>query len=76
MPVQNCPQCGGTHFGQNNCPFTSAACVVCGDATVMACSDCAIDTGQSVHVCGNRSCRLAHEASHEATSPELAKDNT
>jgi hypothetical protein len=23
MTIQNCPNCGGTHFGSNKCPFIS-----------------------------------------------------
>lgn len=63
MTITDCPQCGGTHYGSHSCPFIDAPCVVCGDATVMACSDCAIDSGgkQSVHVCGKRECRERHE---------------
>lgn len=38
-------------------------CVVCGDLTVMACSDCAIDSGgkTSVHVCTKSACMTWHE---------------
>jgi hypothetical protein len=64
MTMRDCPQCGGTHIGSFTCPFTSSPCVVCGDATVMACSDCAIESGKSVHVCVKSTCRDQHEAGH------------
>lgn len=61
MSITDCPNCGGTHFGTYECPYTSAPCVVCGTATVLACSDCGIETGKSVHVCAKAECRNAHE---------------
>lgn len=61
MGIENCPNCGGTHIGSNKCPFTKAPCVICGDPTIMACSDCAIETGKSVHVCVKSKCRDTHE---------------
>lgn len=45
MVIRNCPNCGGEHWGSTKCPYIEAPCVVCGDMTVMACSDCAIDSG-------------------------------
>ena len=68
MTILDCPNCGGTHYGSNKCPFTEASCVVCGSMTVFACSDCAIDSGgaRSVHVCQKRECRDAHEAACHA----------
>ena len=60
--ASDCPNCGGTHFGTPKCPFTKAPCVICGDDTIMACSDCAIDTGKSVHVCTKSECRDRHES--------------
>lgn len=36
-------------------------CHVCGARTLMACSDCRINLGATVHVCGKRSCREAHD---------------
>ena len=36
-------------------------CHVCGEETSMACSDCRIDFGVSIHVCAKRECRTAHE---------------
>lgn len=65
MSIRNCPNCGGTHIGSLKCPFISSPCVVCGTDTVMACSDCAIDTGKSVHVCGKPDCLRQHEALHD-----------
>jgi hypothetical protein len=63
MTIQNCPTCGGTHFGSNVCPFIPAPCAICGDETILACSDCAIDSGgkRSVHVCQKSECRKLHE---------------
>lgn len=63
MTIRDCPTCGGTHFGSHKCPFIEAPCVVCGEMTIMACSDCAIDSGgkERVHVCGKSTCRDAHE---------------
>lgn len=63
MSIENCPTCGGTHIGQNKCPFIVAPCVVCGNDTILACSDCAIETGNSVHVCKSTECRDKHELS-------------
>jgi hypothetical protein len=56
--------CGGTHYGSYKCPFIPGRCAVCGDETVLACSDCAINSGgtRSVHVCQKTECREAHEA--------------
>lgn len=64
-----CPNCGGQHFGMTNaapCPFIAAPCVECGAPTVLACSDCAIESGgrDRVHVCDRRECRYQHEAAH------------
>lgn len=67
MTIRGCPNCGGTHFGSIKCPYISAPCIVCGEATILACSDCAIDTGKSVHVCEKSECRDAHEIAHGAT---------
>jgi hypothetical protein len=63
MTIRNCRNCGGNHFGSHKCPYISTPCVICGADTIMACSDCAIDSGgkQIVHVCGNGACRDAHE---------------
>ena len=63
MTIRNCPHCGGDHFGSYQCPFIEAPCVVCADMTVLACSDCAIESGgkQSVHVCAKSSCQDEHE---------------
>lgn len=36
-------------------------CHVCGDATNLCCSDCAINFGASVYVCSKSSCRDEHE---------------
>lgn len=64
--ILNCQTCGGTHYGSIKCPYIEAPCIVCGDLTIMACSDCAIDSGgkESVHVCIKRECRDLHEKMH------------
>ncbi len=63
MTIKDCPNCGGTHYGSNKCPYTSAPCVVCGVETIFACSDCAIESGghDGVHVCVKTECQDAHE---------------
>lgn len=66
MTIKDCPNCGGDH-GSNVCPYTNEACVVCGTMTILACSDCAIETGRSVHVCAKSDCRDAHEMQHTAS---------
>jgi hypothetical protein len=72
MTIRNCPVCGGDHFGSVACPYIPAPCVVCGEQTVMACSDCAIESGgrRSVHVCAKRECRDHHEAAHHPPRAE------
>jgi hypothetical protein len=62
--MTTCQHCGGHHIGQNKCPFLGA-CAVCGDMTVMGCSDCGIAAGgtKTTHVCKKAECRRAHEAS-------------
>lgn len=74
----NCPHCGGTHIGTSKCPFISAPCVVCSDATILACSDCAINSGgkNSVHVCAKKECRDRHEADFHSTTPSLTDPET
>jgi hypothetical protein len=66
MTIRNCPNCGGDHFGSNKCPYIKAPCVICGTSTILACSDCAIDSGgkNSVHVCNKTECRNEHEKLH------------
>lgn len=63
-----CANCGGQHFGspKGYCPYINAPCVVCGDQTIYACSDCAIDSGgeRSVHVCERAECQRTHEVKH------------
>lgn len=63
MTIENCPNCGGIHYGSHKCPYNLAPCVVCGALTIYACSDCAIDSAgkQSVHVCTNGTCQETHE---------------
>jgi hypothetical protein len=74
MTIRDCPQCGGTHFGSNKCPYTLAPCVVCGAQTIYACSDCAIDSGgeRRVHICERGECQLAHEKLHSRRTHERA----
>lgn len=36
-------------------------CYVCGGQTLTACSNCAINFGAVVYVCGKRECREEHE---------------
>ena len=74
-----CGNCGGRHFGspKDYCPYIKAACVVCGEDTIYACSDCAIDGKGSVHVCVKVACQRKHEEIHPERQlrdlrPELA----
>jgi hypothetical protein len=70
MSIVGCPTCGGDHYGSNKCPFIEAPCVVCGKPTILACSDCAIESGgkDAVHVCSDEECRGEHEFwRHKAT---------
>lgn len=71
MTISDCPNCGGTHFGSNRCPYVKSPCIVCGDETVLACSDCAIDGKGSVHVCTKSECRESHESTHESSAAGL-----
>ena len=74
MTILNCQNCGGTHYGSLECPFKKAPCVICGSDTILACSDCAINSGgkTSVHVCEKAECRDAHEqADHPMTEPKM-----
>lgn len=63
MTIDNCSNCGGTHYGSHQCPYKSLPCVVCGIATIFACSDCAINSGgkKTVHVCEKAHCKDSHE---------------
>ncbi len=69
---RDCPNCGGIHFGArfDDCPFIKAPCVVCGADTIYACSDCQIDYGKSVHICGNNNCQREHENLHPDKKPQ------
>jgi hypothetical protein len=58
--------------------YIYAPCVVCGNETVFACSDCAIEAGKSVHVCSRLECRYRHEhdnPQHPITNRPLAEHN-
>jgi len=59
----NCPHCDETMHSAEECPYTKGVCIICGDDTIWACSDCAVDTGKSVHVCKKTDCRDTHESS-------------
>jgi hypothetical protein len=63
LTITNCPVCGGEHWGSYKCPYIEAPCVVCGTPTIVACADCAINSGgkESVHVCDKSECRHTHE---------------
>ena len=67
MTIEDCANCGGTHYGSYECPYNPAEpCTVCGAPTIYACSDCAIDSGgkETVHVCGKPTCRDTHDKIH------------
>lgn len=49
--------------------FNSKRCEVCGVATGMACSDCAINTEQTRYVCSKSQCRDAHELAATCNPP-------
>ena len=52
------------HFAIRNLEvkkYDAGNCIVCGELTVWACSDCAIDTGGTIHVCNKTKCRDEHE---------------
>jgi hypothetical protein len=76
--IETCANCGGTHIGSVKCPYTKAACVICGTPTILACSDCAIDSGgrNSVHVCSNSACRDQHEKIHAEPCPYCGGDES
>ena len=75
--IRSCPTCGGDHFGSSVCPYTPAPCVICGDETIMACSDCAINSGgrNRVHVCNKTGCRDAHERAHPPAPAVMLSDS-
>lgn len=71
--VENCPNCGGTHFGSIDCPYLEKnmgePCEVCGERTNYCCADCRIDGAGKVYVCFRDACRTAHEVKHKPTTP-------
>lgn len=75
MIIQDCPNCGGIHYGSLKCSYIKTPCVICGEETIFACSDCAIESGgnSAVHVCAKTECRDRHEA---AVHGQAAKDGT
>jgi hypothetical protein len=70
-----CPNCGDPlgHHGLM-CPFKKAQpCVICGEMTVWACSDCQISRKETIHVCTKPACRNAHERERQCRPPLLWK---
>ncbi len=69
-----CENCEGFHFGspKGYCPYIKRRCVVCGEETIYACSDCAIDSGGkvSVHVCEREACQRDHNQLHPDRKPQ------
>lgn len=49
-------------------------CHVCKEPTEMCCSDCAIDLGASVYVCGKRECREHHDTHCPGTREDAPFD--
>jgi hypothetical protein len=47
-------------------------CHVCGDQTLLACSDCQINLAATVYVCGKRECRMRHDELCSGTRAPLA----
>jgi len=49
MSIQNCPRCGGMHFGSNYCPIF---CILCANGNDLPegeiCKNCG-RTGQPIH---------------------------
>jgi hypothetical protein len=52
-------------------PPSVRQCTICNHTTVLACSDCKIDTGTTVYVCPHPECRRAHERTHKAKKDSL-----
>lgn len=73
MSIIGCANCGGTHYGSNECPYLEKnmgePCTVCGERTSYCCSDCAIDGAGKVYVCITDACRAEHEKKHTDVSP-------
>jgi hypothetical protein len=44
-------------------------CHVCGEQTLLACSDCQINFGATVYVCSKPSCRDEHERKCYGSKP-------
>lgn len=67
--VENCSNCGGTHYGSVDCPYLEKnmgePCVSCGERTSYCCSDCAIDGKGKVYICTDDDCRTKHEKRHK-----------
>lgn len=72
MSIIGCANCGGTHYGSNECPYLEKnmgePCVVCKERTSYCCSDCAIDGTGKVYVCIAEACRSEHEKKHRLTA--------
>jgi hypothetical protein len=39
MTIKDCPNCGGTHYGSMQCPFTSTPCVICFSTLAQQCKN-------------------------------------
>lgn len=74
--VENCGNCGGTHYGSVDCPYLEKnmgePCIACGDLTSYCCSDCALDGAGKVYVCTDDDCRALHERKHKAGTDNLS----
>ena len=80
MSIIGCANCGGTHYGSNECPYLEKnmgePCVVCGARTSYCCSDCAIDGKGKVYICELDTCRDTHQRDHAATSMRPEEPDT
>lgn len=80
MSIIGCANCGGTHYGSNECPYLEKnmgePCAVCGERTSYCCADCGIDGKGKVYLCVTDACRAAHEKTHPgAVARALAEDD-
>jgi hypothetical protein len=69
------PSPAGTYEAERRCCSVCDAkkvCHVCGETTLLACSDCRIDFGVTVYVCKRPACRDEHEAKCSARLRERA----
>lgn len=74
--IENCENCGGTHYGSVDCPYLEKnmgqPCVICAERTSYCCSDCAIDGKGKVYVCIDDDCRSRHEKQHKGMTDQLS----